>query len=239
MSNTINIKFTKNLDHFIINLLPYVELFLKDNDDILSIYSNEYVCEILLMMFGENRIRIQKIKHTFNLPENTLELDKLIDEYYQIKTDLITRPLNPPKNNCLLNKKYICIFPKFNQKDTFHSFTTQMLDGIFNKINFNKMGYEVFVIGHPFEKINTKYGRDLDNFKDIVSHLKYCNLFITSESHWKYISLLCNCRNVIVYNSNKRELNQSEKYNPYNNNIYTTHDILSDETYQKIMNVLK
>ena len=245
MAKIINIKYTKNLDNFIINSLPYLELFLKETNENIFMYANEYVCEILELMFDDKYVRTQKIKNTFNLPENTIELDEVLSDFYPAyyteiasKNNLKILPLNPPKNNYLEQKKYICIFPKFSMKDKQHTFTTQMLDELFKKINFNKIGYEIYIIGNTFEKVNSKYGKDIENFKDIVSALKNCNLFITSESHWKYIALLCNCRNIIVYNTNSRELNEFEKYNPYNNNIFTTNNILNDETIKKIQEII-
>lgn len=246
MEKIINIKYTKNIDNFIINSLPYIELFLKENSDIFCMYANEYICEMLSIMYG-NRIKTCKIKNAINLQEDITELDVFLNEYYpnyyneiygKELTKMHVLPLNPQKNDCLRCKKYVCIFPKFNQRDTQHSMTLKSLDEFIKKVNFNKMGYEIYIIGNAFEKINTKYGKDIENFNDIISYLKNCNLFITSESQWKYIALLCNCRNLIVYNTNEREQNNFEKYNPYNSNIYTTNNLQSDELNKKILEIL-
>lgn len=234
-------KYTKNIDFFIVHVLPFIEIFLNENtNEILTIYANEQICEILTQMFGI-RIIVQKIKsNTMINQQDISELDLYLGSKYDISQALsISRPLHTDMYPFLKSKKYICIFPKFKQNDTYHNMSEVHLKYLFENTPMKK--YEIFIIGHQFDRLNTKIGKDINNFNDTLAYLKYCSLFICSESQWHYIALLCNSRNNIVYSSTYDDtLNENKliNYNPFNNNVFITNDLISDKVCNLIQNIL-
>jgi hypothetical protein len=232
------LKYTKNIDFFIVYLLPYIEIYLNEyNNDILKIFGNEQICDILSHMFG---MRIITQKNHLNINNSDIEeLDLFLEKYYDItKVINISRPINTTSNNFLKLKKFICIFPKFKPKDIHHNIPELQLKYLYE--NTPIKNYEIFIIGHQFEKLNTKFGRDINNIIDTFAYLKYCSLFICSESNWHYIALLCNSRNNIIYSSSYQENDNNEliNYNPFNNNIYITNDLNSDKVCNLIKDIL-
>jgi hypothetical protein len=245
----ILLKYTKNIDYFIVNLLPYLEIYLNEYPaGIVTLYANEYLCEILKIMFGQHII-LQKIKQNFHLLDADIsELDIFLSRYYDTTQRLqLSKPLNPQNHQYLKSKDFICVFPKFKPLEAFHNIDQTMFNEFIVRNKLNK--HEMYVIGHQFDKLNTRHGKDVDNFIDTLDFLKHCKLFITSESHWHYIALLCNCRNVIVYSSNYCAdcdvLSPIEKwssniiaYNPFNSNVYITNNLLCDKTHKLIEDIL-
>lgn len=245
----IQLKYTKNIDYFIVNLLPYLEIYLNEypNENI-TLYAIEYLCEILIIMFGQH-IVTQRIKQNFHLLDSDiLELDTFLSRYYNTTQRLqLSKPLNPQNHQYLKSKNFICVFPKFKPLEAFHNINQIMFDTFLEKNKLNKS--EMYIIGHQFDKLNTRQGKDIDNFIDTLDFLKHCKLFITSESYWHYIALLCNCRNVIVYSSNYCTdcdvLSPIEKgspniiaYNPFNSNVYITNNLMCDKTCKLIEDIL-
>jgi hypothetical protein len=235
------LKYTKNIDFFIVNILPYLEIYFNENqNDTLTIYANEQICEILSHMFGI-RVIVQKTKSNTSINHSDIyELDFYLSSFYDIsRTINISRPLTTDSHHFLKSKKYICIFPKFKPNDTYHNISELHLKYLLENTPLKQ--YEIFIIGHQFDRLNTKIGKDLDNFNDTLVYLKYCKLFITSESNWHYIGLLCNSRNNIVFSSTYDEAEKENKlinYNPFNNNIYITNDLMSEKVCTLIKNIL-
>ena len=199
-------------------------------------------------MFGKNIIT-QKIKQNYQLiDKNIQEIDQFLFQYYDLSVKMrLSRPLNPQCCQHLKTKEFVCIFPKFKQSEAYHNINHNVFNSLIEQNKLNN--YEIFIIGHQFDRLNTKYGKDIDNFVDTLSYLKYCKLFITSESNWHYIALLCNCRNIIVYSSNYcnddvltlvgKNSMETISYNPFNNNVYITTNLLCDKTRNLIASIME
>lgn len=234
-----SLKYTKNIDFFIVNILPYVELFLNEYPhEILMLYAAETICDIINVMFC-GHIVTQKMTRNFHLLDSELiELDVFLSKYYDMtKTLTLTKPLNPQNHSYLKSKKFICVFPKFKPTEAYNNISQNMMDTLMNKIKFT--GYEIFIVGHQFERLNTKHGKDINNFIDTLDYLRHCKVFITSESYWHYIALLCNCRNIVVFNSNSVSYpNSLITYNPFHNNIHMTNKLTDDDTCEIIQKML-
>lgn len=240
----VQLKHTKNIDYFIVILLPYLEQYLLNNPSCQIIFhANEYVCIIISIMFGRNIIT-QQIKNGFDIINSpALELDIFLKNEYAIKEYItnsiqLSKPLQYGANTYLKSRKYVCVFPKCQLSDPFHNMTHEMLNKLNTRTNINK--FDTYIIGFVQERLNPNFGKEVDNFIDILDYFKYCKLFITSESMWKYVALLCNCRNVIVLNTQDQHVTGIiERYNPFNNNIYTVSDLCCQKTYDLINTILR
>jgi hypothetical protein len=131
-----------------------------------------------------------------------------------------------------------------------NNMTYEMLKSFMNKNNLLK--YDVYFIGDPMERLNTHVGRDILNFHDVIDILQNCNVFITTVSQWYYIALICNCRNIILYDETKDnhvDINNDEgdnnvmknyirEYNPFHCHILKTNDLTSEDVHQFISNII-
>jgi ADP-heptose:LPS heptosyltransferase len=252
----IQIKYTKNIDNFIVRILPYLEVYLNENTrEVITLYATGIICDIVDIMFSKY-INTRKIKHNVSVVNNgTLELDTFLSLYYDLdKIIPISKPLCSQNMQHLKLKKFICIHPKYKPTEAFHNINQNTLNTLIER---NKLdNEEIYIIGDEFERLNTKIGKDINNFFDTLSHLQHCKLFITSESHWHYIALLCNCRNVIVYSSTyppqlldnevsiisktseKGTSNVITQYNPFNNSVYITNNLSCDKISGFIRTIL-
>lgn len=246
------LKYTKSVDHLIVRLIPYIERYIQDyKNEKMVLYATDVVCEIIGLLFGNN-VEIHKLSGYSNnrhLNDNVLELDTFISQLYDVKIHLILeRPLRINGYSYLCSKEFICVYPKLNKTESFHNIDSSTFDKF---IKNNKFGTkDVYIVGHQFERLNTKIGKDIDNFADSVDHISKCKLFITSESQWHYIALLCNCRNIIVYASNyAKEFERIPydghiipddpmQFNPFNNNIYITNDLLCTRVFECIQKIM-
>jgi ADP-heptose:LPS heptosyltransferase len=228
----INVKYTKNIDYFIIYLLPYLEIYLNEHkDEKLNICSNEIICTIINLMFNDNIISQILKQNSCMLNQDVIELDSILSKNFDItKQWKLTKPIIPTNNLKMNNKKYVCIFPKFKVGDNSNNITKTKLNELVQ--NTELKNSEIYIIGDQFERLNIKMGKDIDNIMDTLECLKYCKIFITSESYWHYIALLCNCKNILVYSEkeNKRDIH----YCPFNNNIKIVNNINCNETYKFI-----
>lgn len=231
----INVKYTKTLDYFVITILPYLELFLKDTNEQLTVYSTRMVCDVLIIMFRDN-INYKKMDNGFYaLSPDIIELDILLSKYYDLSIGIsISNPIMTSKT-ISDNNDFVCIFPKYKPTEKMNNITHAFMDDIVNNIDRTK--YNIYILGDPLEKLNTDYGTDITNFADSLSYLTNCKLFITSESNWHYLALLCNCRNIIVYNTSTTKI-KGPSYNPFNANVSITDNLSSVETFETIKNNL-
>lgn len=228
----LNIKFTKNIDYFIVYLLPYLEIYLREHLRSLILHANEQVCQIVMQMFG--KLISTRKTNSFLSNSQIVELDKFLSDFYDITQILpLSRPLLPSDHLKLKNRDYVCIYPKFKPTEPYNNITHEMLDELLMKTNLHNC--EIFIIGNPFDRLNTKIGKDVNSFIDTLNYLKYCKLFITSESNWHYIALLCNCRNTIIYST---QSHNSIEYNPFNNNISATNELNQKPIYDEINRIL-
>jgi hypothetical protein len=232
---TITLKYTKTMDYFICNLLPYLEQYFLEYPTITIIfYSVEYICTIVSVMFSENIITKKIQKNIDLINSNIIELDEYLSYFYDLNDALqLTKPLSISDSPMKI-RNFVCIFPKYQLKNPCDNINKETLTSLFDTVNKNK--YEMYIIGDQFERLNMKLGKDIDNLIDTLSALKYCKLFITSYSIWYYIALLCNCRNIILYDSTHRERNYN--FNSFKSNVYRTVDISSHEILQKINEIL-
>lgn len=239
----LQLKHTKNIDYFIAILLPYLEQYLLNNPMCqIAFHANEYICTIISMMFRNNIVTYQ-IKNGFDIINSpAIELDVFIKKEYDIKeyiTDVIqlSKPLQYGNNTYLKNKTFTCLFPKCQLSNPFHNMTHEMINNLDVNTKINKT--DLYIIGPVTERLNPKIGKEVDNFMDILDYFKYCKLFITSESMWKYIALVCNCRNIIVYNTPDHHVTGIlENYKPFNNNVYYVTDMCCQSTYDLINTIL-
>lgn len=239
----LQLKHTKNIDYFIVVLLPYLEQYLLNNPTCqITFHANEYICTIISIMFGHNIVTHQ-IKNGFDIINSpSVELDLFIRNELEIKeyiTDIIqlSKPLQYGNNIYLKNKKFTCMFPKCQLSDPFHNMTHEMINNLNIHTTINKS--DLYIVGPVTERLNSKIGKDIDNFMDILDYFKYCKLFITSESMWKYIALLCNCRNIIVFNTPTQHVTGIlENYKPFGNNVYYVTDMCCKTTYDLINTIL-
>lgn len=242
MSNVIKLKCTYNINYFIVIILPYIELFIAENpESVIIFFANDIICTILNVMF-KNNIKTQLIKHGFDIISSNspiIETDNFFKMIYGEESlrstedsfVKITRPLRYGVNLHLKSRVFTCIYPKCIQLDTFGGMTHSMLDELYSSTLMGKNN--VYAIGDITERLNLKYGTDVENLFDTFDYLKYCNIFITSESYWKHIALLCGCRNIIVYNSSKQRIDELN-YNPFNCNITYTDNLNAPEVYEII-----
>lgn len=232
-------KYVKNIDYFIVYILPYIEIYFNEHpSEIITIHSTENICSLLDMMFNKNIIT-HNMKQNFNMLNNITDIDTFLSKQYDIThTIKLTKPLFSKNNSYLKSKNIVCIYPKFKPTEAYHNITQKMLDELINNTNLRK--YEIYIIGDQLDRLNTRTGKDVDNFIDTLDYLKYCKLFITSESQWHYIALLCNCRNVLVYESQHRNVTTRNiiDYRPFNNNVEFTSCLNCDETYNTINKIL-
>jgi hypothetical protein len=253
MDNIISLKYTKNVDYFIVILLPYIEDFLKDYPKIIiNFYSQSpELCGILSLMFGDrvNTHKIQIIHYITN--PNVYELDIFIKKYYDVSNiKRISRPLNLSEHNAKYKlNNIICMFPKFDINDAKNSMNMSDLN---NFVENNKLVKDhIYFIGDPRERVNTHFGNDVIDFIDIVDVLRNCNIFITTKSYWYHIALICNCRNIILYtrdpniishytnkiddHKNTDEIKDAIiKFNPFNCNIVVTSNLCDGEVIEFI-----
>lgn len=252
MERQIHIKYTKNMDYFITILLPYIEIFLKEYQCInINFYTNsEEICNILFEMFGE-RIITHRVQNMFYITNpNTYETSIFLGKIYDLDEHiLLDRPLCLKNNNPLYKlRSNVCIFPKFSKINSKNNVTYEMLKSFMNKNNLLK--YDVYFVGDPMERLNTHVGRDIINFHDVIDILQNCNVFITTISQWYYIALICNCRNIVLYDEtqkngtgdanddNNTTSNYIKEYNPFHCHILRTTNLMSDDVYQFITNVI-
>jgi hypothetical protein len=211
-------------------------------------------------MFGNNIVTHQ-IKNGYDIINSpAIELDIFIKEELEMKKYMtneihssirlgehpmgcspsviqLSKPLQYGNNTYLKTKKFTCIFPKCQLSDPFHNMTHEMINNLDMHTNISKC--DLYTIGSVTERLNTKIGKEIDNFMDILDCFKYCKLFITSESVWKYIALLCNCRNIIVFNTpNHRVTGILENYKPFNNTVHYVTDMCCQNTYDLINTIL-
>jgi ADP-heptose:LPS heptosyltransferase len=226
------VKYTKNIDHFIVNTLPFVEVYITEHHEPLKIYTHEYICALLKIMYGPkiNAI-IAKQLHALG---NIVDLETYLGETYNLTLHVpYVRPIRLNIQPYLNTKKYVCIHPKWKMGDLYHNMSNAQLDMLIQK---NKLqSYERYIIGDEFDILNTRQTRDISNFTEAITYIQACALFITSESYWHYIAILCNCRNIIVYATNDKHL----PFNPYNANIHITNDLGSNDVSQFINTHLK
>lgn len=230
----IILKYTKDIDYFIVYLLPYLEKVLIQQNIIISIHTYDMLCEILNIMFEKNII-VHRIQPYTTL--QILELDEYLNKYYPIThITYAPRPLMANKLKHLKSLNYVCIYPKLRIGEKINNIDRKTLGGLIENTELKTL--EKYIIGDPVDKLNTNLGIDVNNFVDSLDYLRYCKLFICSESNWHYISLLCNCRNVIVFNEepSKRDM---LRYNPYMNNVVIVEKILDNHTYDIINKILK
>lgn len=262
----LQIKCTKNIDYFIVVLLPHLEQYLLNNPTRqITFHANEYICTIISIMFGNNIVTHQ-IKNGYDIINSpAIELDIFIKEELEMKEYItneirLSKPLQYGNNTYLKTKKFTCIFPKCQLSDPFHNMTHEMINNLDMHTNISKCDAkhsdrkvvasdsgssrgtpesDLYIIGSVTERLNTKIGKEIDNFMDILDCFKYCKLFITSESIWKYIALLCNCRNIIVFNTpNHHVTGILENYKPFNNNVHYVTDMCCQNTYDLINTIL-
>jgi hypothetical protein len=250
METIIHIKYTKNIDYFIVILLPYIEIFLKEYQHIsINFYTqNEELCNILFIMFGD-RIITNKVQNMFYISNpQTYETDLFLRKFYDIdEYECISRPLCLKNTNITYKvKNNICIFPKFSKTCPKNNITYEHLKLLINKNSLVK--YDIYFIGDPMDRLNTHIGRDILNFSDTMDILQNCNIFITTVSQWYYIALICNCRNIILYDNNDDSdysevcgnpiKNIINNYNPFNSNVLRVSDLSDNSVSQFITSTI-
>lgn len=231
--NAITLKYTKTLDYFIIYILPYIEqYFIEYPTSKITLHTHQQEGNILSILF-KDKINIKQIDKNIHIANNDIvELSNYLEKYYDIQqTHRLTKPLMICDTQ-FRARTYICIFPKYQLQEKTNNIDENALKTLIEKTDLQK--YDKYIIGNPFERLNTRLGKDIDNFIDMLAVLKYAKIFITSFSSWYYIALLCNCRHVILYDTR----NNANSYNPFNSHIYSTNNLLCNETYKIINGML-
>lgn len=232
----ISVKYVRNIDYFITKLLPYIEIWMKEfPNETIEICSNEIICGILKIMFGDRIIaRVNKMNF-YVLNERLDELEDYLATLYDIQnmTLHLSRPIIPKDNyNYLDTQNIICMFPKYKPSETYDNMSSEMIDDFIHKYNIKQN--QLVLIGNPLDRLNTQFGKDIHNFNDIVCYLRHCYLFITSESYWVDVAVISNCRNIIIYKSNQSDKTMKHS-NPFCSSIHVV-DNLNCSTIEMFMN---
>lgn len=229
-------KYTDNIDYFITHLLPYLEQFTVENHkSMIELYANDTICELVDIMFGKN-IATHTSCNNFELVQmnNLVDLHKYLDDTYDLQSGLkLSKPLRYNGLNHLENITYSCIYPKYVRSDPFNNINSDMIMELRKNTAIQK--YDMYIFGSMLDRTNLRVGKPIDNFIDTLAYLKNCDLFITSQSDWKYIALLCNCRNMVVFNDSGF---QHHVYNPFNCNILETADLNTPDVYEFINKIM-
>lgn len=224
------VKYTGDVKKFIILVLPLVEKYLQDTKNKLSIYAQSEICDILSIMFGTNVTTFRVDPFRSPRDDNVLDIVTFLDNCYGKITDFkLSKPICFNKNKQLQSRKFICIFPKRRETDKIHNIQMPIFEYIYRTIRESQPLMDIYIIGNPLDKLSIKKEKcsDVDRFTDIIDYLKYCKLFITSESNWVPIALICNCRNLLVYHSSETSIDTT--YNPFNSKITTIDSFDSPE----------
>ena len=233
----IILKYTKNVDYFIVNIFYFIELYVKNQlSEKITLYTSEPIYCILTSAFDNNKIIVQKISQLrTNVFLATIdELETYLSKLYNMS--IIGRPSKPIFKNTFQHMSsvpFICVYPKFKPTEKYNNITNDMLNNMLTNKNLAKI--KKYIIGDISDKLNVHIGTDITNYYDTFSLLKYCKLCIVSESMWHYISLLCGCKNIIVYYS---DIEPQYEYNPFCSNIYYTNDLTSKKITDIINNIL-
>lgn len=230
----ISLKYTKNTDHFISNILPFLEIYFAEfPNEIIEISANKIICEILKLMFGVRIVaRINKMEF-YMVNENVIDLEIFLSNLYdpeKTRTHL-TRPLLPKNDNKQIKfKNLICMYPKYKPSEMHDNITSEMMETFIKKFDIHQD--RLVLVGDPIDRLTTKYGKDICIFNDVLNYLKECDLFIASDSYWVDIALICNCRNIVIYRSERTppytNLTNFNHANPFCCNVHIVHDICDD-----------
>lgn len=233
-------KYSGGTDYFITHILPFFEQYVFENQhSVMELYAMEIICTLVDIMFSEH-VGTHHISNNFDLislPPEIRDLTSFLDETFDLTSNItLTKPLLYNHNNLqyLNNMTYSCVYPKCIRSEPFHNITSDAIIKLRTSTLIQK--YDIFVMGEVTERTNLRVGKHVDNFIDSLAYLRNCNVFVTSHSDWKYIALLCNCRNIVVYNSSQT---QYHEYNPFDANILETSDLNTTEVYQFINNAMK
>lgn len=233
----IMLKYTQPVEYLIMHILPYLEvLFTTYPKTKIILHTDDKNGHIVQMMFGNNIV----FKHTqsfLNLV-NMQDLTVYLQKHYDLDVQLpLTKPLCVPDSHMRV-KKFICVFPKCRMKDSIGNIDEVSFKDLVDKTELKSEAYETYIIGTPFERLNIRYGKDIDNIIDMLIALKYCSIFITSYSEWYYIAILCNCRNIILYDPIQIPGVKQRDFNPFNAHIHKTQDLHNNSTLHIINKML-
>ena len=208
------LKYSGDIKKCIVMILPYIEKYVADKGTILTICAQPEICDILMIMFGGS-VNVHKMDPFRSIQDtHTRDVKDFFESYYgfaQSYNFKLTKPLNYDKNKQLKYKNFVCIFPKRRETDKIHNISSSIFDSILGVIRKYCPDMEIYIIGNPLDKLSVKKEKcyDVDRFVDSLDYLKYCKLFICSESNWVQIAMLCNCRNIVVYHSPKTAADMS------------------------------
>lgn len=230
LTMSVVLKCTGDIKKFIIVTLPYLEKYIFEHKNNITLYAPSELCDIVSVMFGE-LINIRKMDPFKPISDAcAMDIQQYFATYYGYDYNFqLSKPLNYDKNRQLKYKDFICVFPKRRETDKIHNISAILFDGIYDMIRKQMPTFDICIIGNPFDKLSVKKEKciDVDRFIDTLDYLKYCKLFICSESNWVTIAKLCNCRNIIVYHSQDTFVDTT--YNPFKCNVFITDSLDSYE----------
>lgn len=222
--------YRKSIEIFIVKYLPYIELLIENNiDEHIEMYVTNKLYVILMCMFHD-KIVLKKIQHINEINDSIPDIEKILEELFgELTIKKITRSLEINTYKYIKNKNCIIIHPK-NSYSCTDKMTHIDVDNITKIFSSKDKQYELLTVGENLNDIVCDSRlKNIGIIQDILSYMRYCKIFITSECDMHYIALMCGCKNIIVYNKEKKYSPEIINYNPFNSDILIVDDMNSIE----------